>query len=215
MIINYNYLMNNLDLNLDPIDLALKEKIETGEFTPETLAWTLLTDDECVNIKNGKMIFFDNISGLTTEEQTENKFQILLTVYFELLFGWYKLLHLMQNEMDGTDTDFKPDLTKVTLDDLTTEFIDKFKTLGFILYVKELADNEHYESEREKCYCRVLLKDSELDSNYFYLKRYQLDPEKRYTFVRNSKFQLCTNIKKYSAIVKLPNKLIKIYFDLL
>jgi type I restriction enzyme M protein len=60
-----------------------------------------------------------------------------------------------------------------------------------------------------------LLKDSELDSNYFYLKRYQLDPEKRYTFVLNGKFQLNTTIKKYTAIVKLPTKLIKIYFDLL
>lgn len=211
MLINYNYLMNNLD----SIDLALKEKIETGEFTPETLAWTLLTDDDCVNVKNGKMIFFDNISGLTSEEQTENKFQILLTVYFELIFGWYKLLHLMENEMNGTDNEFKPDLTTITLDDLTEEFVDKFKTLGFILYVRELEDNDRYENEREKCYCRVLLKDSELDSNYFYLKRYQLDSEKRYTFVRNGKFQLNTNIKKYTAIVKLPSKCIKIYFDLL
>jgi len=201
--------------NLDSIDLALKEKIETGEFTPETLAWTLITDDECENIKNGKLIFFSNESGLAPEEQTENKFQILLTVYFELIFGWYKLLHLMKNEMDGTDNQFKPDLSSITLDDLTKEFVDKFKTLGFILYVRELEDNEHFESEREKCYCRVLLKDSELDSNYFYLKRYQLDPEKRYTFVRNGKFQLNTTIKKYTAIVKLPTKLIKIYFDLL
>lgn len=211
MIINYNYLMSNLD----SIDLALKEKIETGEFTPETLAWTLITDDECENIKNGKLIFFSNVSGLTQEEQTENKFQILLTVYFEMLFGWYKLLHLMKNEMDETDNQFKPDLSSITLDDLTKEFVDKFKTLGFILYVRELENNDNYESEREKCYCKVLLKDSELDSNYFYLKRYQLDPEKRYTFVRNGKFQLNTSIKKYTAIVKLPTKLIKIYFDLL
>jgi hypothetical protein len=201
--------------NLDSIDLALKEKIETGEFTPETLAWTLITDEECENIKNGKLIFFSNISGLTLEDQTENKFQILLTVYFEMLFGWYKLLHLMNNEMNGTDNQFKPDLSSITLDDLTKEFVDKFKTLGFILYVREIVDNDNYENEREKCYCKVLLKDSELDSNYFYLKRYQLDPEKRYTFVLNGKFQLDTTIKKYTAIVKLPTKSIKIYFDLL
>ena len=206
--------MSKLDLDL--IDLELKEKIETGEFTPETLAWTLITDDECENIKNGKLIFFSNDSSLTHEEQIENKFQILLTIYFEMLFGWYKLLHLMKNEMDGTDNQFKPDLITITLDDLTKEFVDKFKILGFILYVRELLDNNSdYENEKENCYCRVLLKDSELDSNYFYLKRYQLDPEKRYTFVRNSKFKLNNSIKKYIALVKLPTKLIKIYFDLL
>lgn len=201
--------------NLDSIDLALKEKIETTEFTPESLAWTLITDDECENIKNGKLLFFSDDNSLTMEEQTENKFQILLTVYFELIFGWYKLLHLMQNEMDGTDNEFKPDLSTLSLDDLTKEFLDKFKTLGFILYVRELENNDKYENEREKCYCRVLLKDSELDSNYFHLKRYQLDPEKRYTFIRNGKFKLNSNIKKYTAIVKLPSKFIMIYFDLL
>jgi len=203
--------MSNLN-NLDSIDLALKEKIETGEFTPETLAWTLLTDDECENIKNGKILFFSNESSLNLEEQTENKFQILLTIYFELIFGWYKLLHLMKNEMNRTEDEFKPDLTKITLDDLTKDFVDKIKTLGFILYVKEL-DNENYEIERKKCYCKVLLKDLESNSKYFYLKRYQLDTDKRYTFVRNANFELNTNIKKYTAVVKLPNNSFKIYFD--
>jgi hypothetical protein len=201
--------------NLDSIDLVLKEKIESGEFTPETLAWTLITDDDCEKIKNGKLIFFDVIEGLTLEEQIENKFQILLTVYFEMLFGWYKLLHLMKDEMDGTNTEFKPDLSSITLDDLTKEFLEKFKILGYILHVRELTDDEYNEYEREISYCRVLLKDSELDSNYFHLKRYQLDPEKRYTFVRNGKFQLKNIIKKYTAIVKLSTKSFKIYFDLI
>ena len=53
----------------------------------------------------------------------------------------------------------------------------------------------------------------QIDSNYFYLKRHQLDPEKRYTFVRNGKFQLKSSLKKYSAVVKLPQKSFKIYFD--
>ena len=199
---------------LDSIDLILKEKIESGEFTPETLAWTLITDDDCEKIKNGKLIFFDNISaGLTTLEQSENKFQILLTVYFEMLFGWYKLLHLMKDELDGTNTEFKPDISSVSLDDLTREFSDKFKILGYILHVKELTDDDHYDDERLNSYCRVLLRDSPLDSNYFHLKRYQLDLEKRYTFVRNSTFVLKTVIKKYFAIVKLPTKSFKIYFD--
>ena len=99
--------------NLDKIDLEVKEKIESADFTPETLAWTLITDESCEKIKNGKLLFFSDQNGLNLEEQTENKFQILLTIYFELIFGWYKLLHLMQNEMDGTDTEFKPDLSVV------------------------------------------------------------------------------------------------------
>jgi hypothetical protein len=84
--------------NLDSIDLALKEKIETGEFTPETLAWTLLTDEQCETIKNGKIIFFSNVDGLNSEEQTENKFQILLTIYFELLLviNYYILIFLIK-----------------------------------------------------------------------------------------------------------------------
>jgi len=198
---------------LDSIDLVLKEKIESADFTPETLAWTLITDDSCDKILNGKLIFFNNVEGLTPEEQIENKFQILLTVYFELIFGWYKLLHLMKDEMDETNTEFKPDLSSITLDDLTKEFLEKFKILGYILFVKELINDENYEYEREISYCRILLRDLPLDSNYFYLKRYQLDPEKRYTFVRNGNFILKTSIKKYTALVKLPTKSFKIYFD--
>jgi hypothetical protein len=204
--------------NLDSIDLELKEKIESYEFTPERLAWSLLIDDDYEKITNGKLLVFDNIDNindLTLEEQTENKFQILLTVYFELIFGWYKLLHLMQNEMDNTFNDFKPDLSNITIDDLTREFKDKIKVLGFILYVKELNDDEHYNYEKDLCYCRILLKDLPSDSNYFYIKRHQLDPEKRYTFLRNGTFQLKTSIKKYFAVVKLPMKSFKIYFDLL
>ena len=199
--------------NLDSIDLILKEKIESSEFTPETLAWTLITDDSCEKIKNGQLILFSDINGLSLDEQCENKFQILLTVYFEMLFGWYKLLHLMSDEMNETTTEFNPKLNDITLDDLTKEFTEKIKVLGYILYVKELIDDDHYNDEHQKSYCRVLLKDSLLDSNYFYLKRHQLDPDKRYTFVRNGKFQLKSSLKKYSAVVKLPQKSFKIYFD--
>lgn len=198
--------------NLDKIDLEVKEKIESADFTPETLAWTLITDESCEKIKNGKLLFFSDQNGLNLEEQTENKFQILLTIYFELIFGWYKLLHLMQNEMDGTDTEFKPDLSSITIDDLTKEFVDKFKILGFILHVKEITNDELYIEENAKCYCKVLLRDSPLDSNYFFMKRYQLDPEKRYTFVRNSRFQLTQHIRKYTAITRLPTRIFKISF---
>jgi hypothetical protein len=197
---------------LDKIDLEVKEKIESADFTPETLAWTLITDESCEKIKNGKLLFFSDQNGLNLEEQTENKFQILLTIYFELIFGWYKLLHLMQNEMDETDTEFKPDLSSITIDDLTKEFVDKFKILGFILHVKEITNDELYIEENAKCYCKVLLRDSPLDSNYFFMKRYQLDPEKRYTFVRNGKFQLTQHIRKYTAIARLPTRIFKISF---
>jgi len=199
--------------NLDSIDSILKEKIESGDFTPETLAWTLITDDSCEKIKNGKILFFDNVSGLSPEEQSENKFQILLTIYFEMLYGWYKLLHLMSDEMNETTTEFKPNLNDITLDDLTKEFGEKIKIIGYSLYVKELIDDDHYTDEYSKSYCRVLLKDSILDENYFYMKRHQLYPEKRYTFIRNGKFQLKSSIKKYSAVIKLQTRAFKVYFD--
>jgi len=193
----------------------IKESIENTQFTPETLAWTLITDDECSQINQGQIIFFDDNKNLSLDEQVEEKFQILLTIYFEMLFGWYKLLHLMSLEtnQDNLNEEFKPDLNNITLEDLSIEFIDKIKILGFILYVKELSDDEHFNQEYTNCYCRVLLRDSSLDENYFYLKRYQLDPEKRYTFIRNGKFKLNENIKKYSAVIKLPKKSFKIYFD--
>jgi hypothetical protein len=199
--------------NFDSIDSILKEKIETGDFTPETLAWTLITDNSCEKIKNGKILFFDNTTGLSIEEQTENNFQILLTVYFEMLFGWYKLLHLMSDEMNESTTEFRPNLNDITLDDLTKEFVNKIKIIGYLLHVKELIDDDHYTDEYSKSYCRVLLKDSILDENYFYMKKHQLDPEKRYTFIRNGKFLLKSSIKKYYAVIKLPTRSFKVYFD--
>ena len=198
---------------MNKIDEEIKEKVESSEFTPETLAWMLITDDDCLDVKNGQLLCFSDDSNLSPEQLVEDRFQILLTVYFEMLFGWYKLLHLMQNELDCVETEFKPNINSITLEDLTKEFVEKFKVLGYILYVKELNDDDHYNEEYTNCYCRILLKDSDLDSNYFVMKRHQLDPEKRYTFVRNGKFKLKSSIKRYVAVVKLPKKAFKIYFD--
>ena len=62
--------------------------------------------------------------------QILEKFQILLTIYFEMIFGWYYLLHLTENEINETDTEFKPNLNQITIDDLKELLRDGFHRLG-------------------------------------------------------------------------------------
>jgi hypothetical protein len=189
------------------------QTIDDNNYTPEALAWKLLMDDDITT--SNLMIFSD-------ENNKEIVFEILLTIYLEMIFGYYKMQYLESNcnnidEADDNYDDiydnFRLDLTNVNLFMLTNIFSTKFNKLNFILNVREITRLEYDENKKNR-YCTILLKDSPFDNTYFIMNERHLDPEKRYHFVLNSLYKTKENIELrdiYCTIIT-NNICYKIYF---
>ena len=167
------------------------QTIDDNNYTPEALAWKLLMDDA---------ITTSNLMILSDENNKEIVFEILLTIYLEMVFGHYKMQYLESNcyddNVDNYDViydNFKLDISKVNLFTLTNIFASKFNKLNFILNVREIT-REEYDINKKNRYCTILLKDLQFDATYFLMNENHLDPEKRYHFVLNSLYTKQENI---------------------
>ena len=183
--------------------------MEDNTFTPEELAWRLVLDE---NIDSAQLIAFSD------ENTKEILFEILITIYVEMIFNHSKLKYLEnQNNSDDTNFDinfdnFKIDLNKVNINDLTNIFTEKFNKLKFILNVTEIS-KEQYNESKKKRYCTILLKDSQTDYLYFELNKDHIDPEKRYHFVLNNLYKEQKELRNIICSFSINNKCYKINFS--
>lgn len=200
----------------DLIDNELQKNI-SKEFTPETLAWQLLIDEEIEKkIEIGKLIAsidLDNEQNPSIYNIEAYEFEILITIYMEMVFGWFKLLHLMENEQNGTNGDFKPNLSLVTLNDLLVPFSEKMEIIGYNLNVEEINNMEYYNLLRNRSYCRVALRDLKSDEGFFNLNKNKIEPEKRYHFVMNGNYKGEKFLRNIFMVFMLNGKGYKIYFS--
>ena len=200
----------------DRIVSELQSKI-SDSYTPETLAWDLLVNDDIQNNNYASEL----IAAIDLSEEPKpdifNKFvyefEILATIYFEMIFGWYKLLHLYHNEETNTDTEFKPDLTNLKIEDLQNPFIDKFKIINYILHITKIENLEYYNFLRMQSYCRVVLRDSKIDETYFIANSRNLSPEKRYHFIINGYYSGRDNLEDIFLLVDLGYAKFKVNFS--
>lgn len=184
-----------------------------GFYTPEELAWKLIMDE---NIDNSAAIM-----AFADENSKETLFEILITIYIEMLFNYYKMqylentLNIEEEEEENIICDefenFKLNLNNVNLELLTNVFTEKFKKIKYILNVYEIS-YDYYEYIKKNRYCTILLKDSEHDSTYFLMNEYYLDPDKRYHFVLNSIYSTMTELSDVFCTVRINNKYYKISF---
>jgi hypothetical protein len=199
---------------MDKIDEELS-KNTSDVFTPESLAWHLLVSDELKKVDVGQLmasIDLDEEPNPNIYNREAYEFELLLTIYMEMVFGWFKLLHLMDNEQKGIETDFKPDLSKLSLDDLENPFKEKFEIIGYNLHINEITDMDYYENLRVKSYCRTALRDLQSDFGFFNLNKNNIDPEKRYHFVMNGGFKGEKNLRNIYMLIKINNVGYKINF---
>lgn len=184
-----------------------------GIYTPEELAWKLVMDE---NIDDSAAIM-----AFADENSKETLFEILITIYIEMLFDYYKMTYL-ESTLDLNEEDeenkicdefenFKLDLNNVNLELLTNVFTEKFKKIKYILNVYDIS-YDYYEYIKKNRYCTVLLKDSSSDSTYFLMNEAHLDPEKRYHFVLNSLYLPSNELRDIFCTVKINNKYYKISF---
>ena len=202
--------------------------------TPESLAWNLLIDEDVKDYEGVLMPNVVNDPNSSTQsgqgknmlyEQLSDQFQILISMYMEMVFGLLKINHISANmnehgdisdEID-LDKTFKPDLSKFTVDDMLLVFREKFKKIRYFLSVQEIydANSSSYGSSAEY-YCRILLKDTPEGKTHFWNNRHNpaIDPEKRYTFLmRNDKEKSHRELKNFYAVCTLPNIKVRISFS--
>lgn len=200
----------------DAIDELISNTVSNDIFTPETLAWRLLIDDELKNDTNIKQIMASIDLNEESNPDIFNReaylFEILLIVYLEMLFGWYKLLHLMENE---NSTEFKLNLSELKLKDLEEPFKEKFKLLGYMLNIYEITNKNYYDYLRNESYCRIALRDLPSDSGFFEINKNRIDPEKRYHFILNSNFKGKSVLRDIFMLLVINDIGYKISFNLI
>ena len=192
---------------------------DDNDYTPESIAWKLLVDD---NINNGVLQFYNDYNNNNDNNNDKNDknsfiFEILITIYFEMLFGWHKLLFYMNQEDNQEDNqenqEYNPkiDLNKITEDDLI-EFKKKFEKINVILNVS-FVHYSYFNSLQADKYCSVLLRSKPSDEMYFELNKNYINEDKQYHFVLNSNFKAKKELRDIYALVNLGDKKVKISFD--
>jgi hypothetical protein len=179
--------------------------MEDNTFTPEELAWRLILDE---NINSAPLIAYSD------ENSKEIVFEILITIYIEMIFNYYKLKYLENQgveDLDDNFDNFNMDLNQININDLTNIFCEKFTKLKFILNVSELS-REEFENTKKNRYCTVLLKDLESDKNFFELNKEYFDSDKRYHFILNNLYKSKEELRDVFCTFRINNKYFKINF---
>lgn len=145
-------------------------------YTPESLAWDLLVGD-IDNTKVGKLLdySYENINNnISSHEKITFRFEILLTIFMEILFDLAKLEYYSQNDgNDGNNNKFIPEYEKFNIDAYINLIEDKFKIFGFCVFInkekmeKFSSDKDGFKFLMENRYCRVLLKNYNEDNSEF------------------------------------------------
>jgi hypothetical protein len=202
--------IDNTDNNDDNIDDLIEEHTSSDVHTPESIAWKLLVDEKVIDIKQGQLIGFLDQGEINDKlEATTIEFEILITIYLEMIIGWYKLLYLMENP-DGPE--FKLNLDNIAVDDLINPFKEKMLVLGYILSVTEFKNLEIYEEFKKKSYCRVALRDLKEDNGFFIMNRKNIPNDKLYHFILNSNYKESLNLREIYAVIKINKIGYKINF---
>lgn len=180
--------------------------------TPESLSWKLLMDDTLNDFGSSIIPYVDGEEY--DQSILEDQFQILITIYLELIFNSMKLNHV--ENTDETDENklsetFDPRFENININDLIDFFQLKFKKIRYHLHVHEI--DEIFDDY----YCKVILKNTPKGKLHYDVNKNTIDQSKYYTFAINRNFM---NIKKqnikindYYAICDLNHMKMKIYFS--
>jgi len=197
--------------------------------TPEALAWRLLMDDDVEDyagvllpsvsgghIDDGENLLYDTLA---------DQFQILITIYMEMIFGLLKIDHVSSFIKDGIvdenidfDATFSPNVSELTADGMLDYFREKFKKVRVFLSVRGVYDSNEDEPKNygssSEYYCRIILKNTSEGKTYFNNNKDWIDPEKHYTFViRDDKKRRHRQLSDFYAVCTLSNMKIRISFS--
>lgn len=144
-------------------------------YTPESLAWDLLVGNTD-NTKVEKLLDYsyervDNKKKIASQEKLTFRFEILLTIFMEILFDLAKLNCYGENNEGSLK--FEPKYEKFNINAYIDLIEDKFKILGFCVFINKekmenfSGDKDGFKFLMENRYCRVLLKNYSEDNSDF------------------------------------------------
>ena len=108
--------------------------------------------------------------------------------------------------------EFKPNLSLVTLKDITEPFTEKLSIIGYNLHCNEITNIDYYKMLQSKSYGRVAIRDLKSDETFFRLNSKNIDPEKRYHFVMNGNYKGEKFLRNIYILFMLNDKGYKINF---
>jgi hypothetical protein len=135
---------------------------ESKNYTPESIAWELLVG-EIDKEKQGKLMAFseDSADNATKHDKLTFEYEILITIFMELLFNISKLNYFSEN---NDKNEFIPNYKSFNFDPIFEIIDEKMKLLGYKAYV-ESEDIDDFVSDKDALkhlvdnrYCRIVLR---------------------------------------------------------
>jgi hypothetical protein len=182
--------------------LDFMEKPDDRLVNPDSLAWDLVMGDDRDDFTAVMQGFVSDGEGsfqANRYEQTADVFQILITIYMEMVFNVLKsnfmgeLLDERGEIREGTDLEreletYRPDFSRYTVEEMTDFFRDKLAKIRYFLSIRELtefcSDDPNDYGRDSEYYCKILLLDDRRSYSRKYFKNATHVPEgKRYTFL--------------------------------
>jgi len=205
------------------------------DITLEALAWKLLMDDDVKEFAGSILPFVQNceLEGNNNTIQTNvsynefsDQFQILITIYLEMIFGLLKINHINNNldkngdlsEKIDIEKTFDPDMSNFKRDDLINTFRERLEKIRVFLNVNEIHDTDMTNpldfGSNSEYFCKVLFRNTPEGKAFFRKNKKNLDPDKRYMFaVRYDSYKKQKQLSDFYAVCALPNMKVKISFS--
>jgi hypothetical protein len=193
--------------------------------TPDSLAWDLVMGDgidDFGGIMESLVTDGDGSRGVDRLQKLADEFQILITIYFEMVFNVLKSNYMSElltedGELkDGIDLEseldsYSPDFRKYSIQEMTDIFKEKFSKIRYFMHVQDITEFCDPEDPTDfgldnEYYCRILLLDDKRGAtDKYFRKARHIPPNKRYTFLLREDNDPDQNILgDFYAVVYLP-----------
>jgi hypothetical protein len=196
---------------LNRIDTIIN--IDDNNYTPETIAWKLLMDSELENLKNKLQI----VNDLEDDDTYTLYFEMLITILMEMIYGILEINYYSKLEEKNKEELFKPTFDKKDIENNIDSIKEKFSKIGIQLFVKIFDinedDREYLNKLIRRSYCRIALRHSERDKQFFEMHSDKIPDNKYYWFINNQTYQRKDNIKDILATCIFDNTFCSISFS--
>jgi hypothetical protein len=186
------------------MEKLINEIINDNTYTPKTIAWKLLLDDD-TSILSSELCVFDP-DTLTDDDPHSYLFEILITIFMEMI---YDSAILMTATEKGDIESFNPDLSKFDINLFLPIIKSKLEKINILIQIHDFSIHDDIQYILNNRYCRVLLKHDK-KSNYFFKNN---NIEENYHMVLNYDFIKTNSLKSIYAIININDIIYQIYFD--
>lgn len=192
----------------------ITEHIDDTNYTPETLAWKLLFDNNIESFSSQLLTFTDEASKET--EPTTYLFEVLITIFMEMIIAILKTNYYSDD--NNNNKEFNPKFNHNDFDEILTNLKEKFNLINILLFtekIEPIEDNKlHITEVTKNRYCRIIMKHNKDDFTLFNIYEDRIPEDKIYHMLLNNKFVLTNkNLNSVYAIASLDGITYRIYFS--